>query len=287
MSISEKRMLITELSDHYPVTLLCKVLECPPSTYYYQAQPRQDDPQLVKRVEQLLALKPHLGYRMTIAYLQQSGLSAPERAIRRILRQFKGTKSVGRVVTTDSSHPHKRYPNAIRRLTAAYPDHIWVGDITFLRYGRQFFYLAVILDVYTRMVRGWQLEEFLTCEALTLPTLQMALRRGQPAFFHSDQGRQYAASDHVALLHAVGATVSMSDAGCPTQNAFVERFIRTLKEEHVFYHEYVSLADMRAQLRQFLEVEYNCERPHSSLGYMTPQQFERAYYWRNRCLSSH
>jgi putative transposase len=93
---------------------------------------------------------------------------------------------MGRVITTDSKHSHPRFPNLIQEVTAVYPDHIWVADITYLRFGRQFMYLAVILDAYTRAVRGWHLEEVLTCEALTLPALKMALHKGTPLYFHSD-----------------------------------------------------------------------------------------------------
>lgn len=156
-----------------------------------------------------------------------------EGPVRRILRQMKQTRSIGRVIITDSNHSHPRFPNVIQGVTAVSPDHIWVGDITYLRYGRQFLYLAVILDAYTRAVPGWHLEEMLTCEALTLPALHMALQKGSPTFFHSDQGRQYAATDHVELLRAGNTIISMSDAGCPTQNGLVERFIRTVKEEHI------------------------------------------------------
>ncbi len=273
--------MIEALSTHYPVSILCKLLGLARSSYYRRPKPKADDPQLVTAVEELLAAKPFLGYRMMGVYLKQAGWSVGERAIRRILRQMKGSRSIGRVITTDSRHGHPRYPNAIQKIVATHPEHVWVADITYLRYGRQYLYLAVVLDLYTRAVRGWHLEEFLTCLALTLPALQMALQYGIPAYFHSDQGRQYAATEHVNLLQPE-VIVSMSEAGQPTQNAVVERFIRTLKYEHVHYAEYDSLADMRRQLKCFLEIEYNRERPHSALGYMTPLQFEREFYWLNR-----
>lgn len=270
--------MITYLSAEYPVRYLCQLLGCSPSTYYYQSQRETDDPELVRAIEEQLAVRPYLGYRMLLARLQRAGWSVGERVVRRILRQMKQTRSVGRVITTDSHHSQPRFPNVIQQVTAAYPNHIWVGDITYLRYGRQFLYLAVILDAYSRAVRGWQLEEMLTCQALTLPALKMALQTGTPTFFHSDQGRQYAAQDHIALLQATNTTISMSDAGCPTQNGLIERFIRTVKEEHIAYSEYDSLLDLRGQLRHYLEVEYTRDRPHSALNYMTPLEFERHYY---------
>jgi len=272
--------MIKQLAGEYPIRYLCAVLDCPPSTYYYHPQSHEDDPGLVDAIEQQLALRPYLGYRMLLARLRRAGWKVGERPVRRLLRRMKQTRSVGRVVTTDSNHAHTRYPNAIRDIVANYPDHIWVGDITYLRYGRQFWYLAVILDVYSRAVRGWHLEEFLTCEALTLPALEMALQTGSPTYFHSDQGRQYAAKEHVNLLQGRKTIISMSDAGCSTQNTFIERFIRTVKEEHIDYSEYDSPVDFRSQLRHYLEIEYTRERPHSSLNYMTPLEFEQNYYWR-------
>ncbi len=272
--------MIKQLSVEYPVRYLCQLLDCPSSSYYYQPQRQEYDPELVKAIEQHLALRPYLGYRMLLARLRRDKWQISERLVRSILRQMKRTRSVGRVVTTDSRHSHPRFPNAIQSVTAVYPNHIWVGDITYLRYGRQFLYLAVILDAYTRAVRGWHLEEMLTCEALTLPALKMALQTGTPTFFHSDQGRQYAAKEHAALLQAKNTTLSMSDAGCPTQNALVERFIRTVKEEHIAYSEYDTVVDLRRQLRHYLEVEYTRDRPHSALKYMTPLEFEQEFYWR-------
>lgn len=272
--------MIKQLSTDYPVRYLCQLLDCPPSTYYYQPQPQEDDPDLVKAIEQQLALRPYLGYRMLLVRLQRDKWQVGERPVRRILRQMKRTRSMGRVITTDSKHSHPRFPNLIEEVTAVYPNHIWVADITYLRYGRQFMYLAVILDAYTRAVRGWHLEEMLTCEALTLPALKMALQRGSPLYFHSDQGRQYAARDHVDLLQAGNAMISMSDAGCPTQNGMVERFIRTVKEEHIAYTESDTVVDLRRQLRHYLEVEYTRDRPHSALNYKTPLEFEQDYHWR-------
>ena len=108
------------------------------------------------------------------------------------------------------------------------------------------------------------------------------MTNGFPAYFHSDQGRQYAATAHVQLLKDQDVIISMSDAGQPTQNAFIERFIKTVKYEHVYYSEYDTVADMRKQLKHYLEVEYNRDRPHSALGYLTPNQFEKEYYWLNR-----
>lgn len=258
------------------MTLLCQWLGLARSSYYYPVQV-PDKTALISAMEQILMRWPYYGYRRMQAQLQREGWTVGERVIRRLLKQLGVTRSVGRVriQTTDSNHAHGRYPNLIRQLTAAHPDQIWCADITYLRLQWRFIYLAVIIDAYTRAVRGWSLSRHVD-QALTLSALRRALLHGRPALFHSDQGVQYAAWEHTQLLHNAGVQISMSDTGQPTQNGLVERFLRTFKEEHVDYADYQDYDDAFVQIGHWLEVEYMTERIHSSLGYLTPAEFEAA-----------
>lgn len=269
--------MIDQMRSDYPVQRLCALLACPRSTYYARPQAHTPDADVVAAVEQVLMRWPFYGYRRVPAQLRRMGIVVGERQVRRVLRQLGVTRSVGKVrlQTTDSHHPHLRYPNRIRGLTMRCPDQVWVGDITYIRLGRRFLYLAVILDAFTRSVRGWALNRSLE-QTLTLDAAQMALAKGTPFIFHSDQGAQYAAWAHTELLLAAGAKLSMSDTAAPTQNGLVERFIRTLKEEHVAYADYADFDDASRQLKQWLEVEYMTERVHSALDYLTPAEFEAA-----------
>jgi len=142
-----------------------------------------------------------------------------------------------RVQTIDSKHPHGRFPNLMRGVTATRPNQVWVADMTYIRLGTRFIYLAVVLNTYSRAVRGWCVSRTLK-QDMTLAATRMALASAVPVIFHSDQGSQYAAWLHTDLLHSAGIHISMSDAGKPQQNGIVERFMRTLKEEHVDYTEY-------------------------------------------------
>ncbi len=266
--------MIDQMKDTYPVRQLCETLDCPPSTYYYQSQ-AGSDADLIEAIEDMLMRWPFYGYRRVHKQLQRQDWPVGETRVRRVLKVMDHTARVGRVrvQTTDSSHPHWRYPNLLKCTKPKYPDHVWVADITYIRLGWRFIYLAVILDAYTRALRGWALSRNID-QALTLAALEMALGKGTPAIFHSDQGSQYTAWRHIRHLALLGAQISMTDTGQPTQNGLVERFIGILKQEHVDYTEYDDFDDAFRQLKYWLEVEYMTERIHSALDYLTPAEFE-------------
>lgn len=268
--------MIQQMKTDYPLRQLCATLECPTSTAYYVARSK-DENDLVGAIEQVLVRFPFYGYRKVHKELLRRGVSVGEHVVRRLLREMGGTRSVGkvRVQTTDSNPAHPRYPNRIKGLKLKQPNQVWVADITYIRLGRRFIYLAVILDAYTRAVRGWALSRTIDLQ-LTLDALDMALAQGTPSIFHSDQGSQYAAWLHTDRLLGLGVKISMSDKASPTQNGLVERFIRTVKEEHVDYSEYNSFDDAFGQIKPWLEVVYMRERIHQALDYLTPLEFEMA-----------
>jgi len=268
--------MINSLRDEYPVRWLCELLGVPASSYYYVAGVA-DEQKLISEIEAVLMRWPFYGYRRLMAQLRRQGIEVGERVVRRLLKQLQTSRSADRlrITTTNSTHGYVRYPNLIRHLEIVHVDQVWFGDITYIRLGSHFIYLAVVLDGYTRSVRGWAISLQVDL-ALTLTALRRALAQGRPLFFHSDQGVQYAAYAHVELLHYHQVQISMSDIGQPKQNAYVERFIRTLKEEHVNFTEYTDIDDAQRQLQQWLEVEYMTMRIHSALDYLTPAEFEAA-----------
>lgn len=268
--------MIQQLKTDYPLRPLCATLECPTSTAYYVARSK-DENDLVGAIEQVLLRFPFYGYRKVHKALLRRRVDVGEHVVRRLLREMGVTRSVGKVrlQTTDSNHAHPRSPNRIKGLKLKQPNQVWVADITYIRLGRRFIYLAVILDAYTRAVRGWALSHHID-QQLTLDALDMALAHGRPSIFHSDQGSQYAAWLHTDRLLALKVKISMSDKASPTQNGLVERFIRTLKEEHVDYSEYSDFDDAFGQIKHWLEVVYMRERIHQALDYLTPVEFEMA-----------
>jgi transposase InsO family protein len=266
--------MVMKLAREYPVSLVCRTLGCPRSSYYYQAKGR-DDQVLKEALKQVAGTWPTYGYRRLTAQLQREGWPVNGKWVCRVMGELGLQGKVYRKKrrTTNSDHPFPRYPNLVQELEVVRPDQVWVADITYVRLQREFVYLAVIMDLFTRCIRGWHLGRSLSQE-LTLVALEQALAKRTPEIHHSDQGVQYAATAYVQLLEATGIQISMAEVGQAWQNGYAERIMRTIKEEEVDLSEYQDYWDAYRQIGQFLEDVYMQKRIHSSLGYLTPVEFE-------------
>jgi putative transposase len=266
------------LTASYPTRLICRATGWPRSSLYLRASPPADEGRLRQAVARLAGEWPTYGYRRLAAMLRREGWRVNGKRVRRVMAELgiQGKAPARRARTTDSAHAFPRYPNLVAGLEVVRPDQVWVADITYVRLRSEFVYLAVIMDVFTRCVRGWELGRSLD-QGLALRALGRALRGRRPEVHHSDQGVQYAATAYVGRLAAVGAAVSMAAAGAPEENGYAERLMRTIKEEEVDLSEYEDFADARRQLGRFLDAVYNRKRIHSSLGYLTPREFEQQW----------
>ena len=262
------------MANEYPVQLLCELLACAPSSYYYQPRGR-DDTELRDLIEEIALEFPRYGYRRITAELRRRGHIVNHKRVLRLMREENLLVQVKRYVrTTFSQHGLPRYPNLIKDLAPQGPNHIWCGDITYIRLRSEFLYLAVLMDIFTRAIRGWYLGRDLT-EELVRTALERALgAHPAPRIHHSDQGVQYAARGYIALLEAQGTQISMAAIGRPSENAYAERLIRTLKEEEVYLNEYEDYEDAYRRIGHFLDDVYMTKRVHSALGYLTPAEFE-------------
>ena len=265
------------LAAEYPVSLVCETLDYPRSSYYYQAR-EPDDQVLKEAITAVVVTWPTYGYRHLTAQLKRAGWRVNSKRVRRLMGELGFQRKIYRKKrrTTNSDHTFPRYPNLVQGLEVVKPDQVWVGDITYVRLHREFVYLAVLLDVFTRCIRGWHLGRSLSQE-LTLSALQRALAQRLPEIHHSDQGVQYAATGYVQLLQEAGVRISMAEVGQAWQNGYAERVMRTIKEEEVNLSEYQDYWDAYRQIGQFLEDVYMKKRIHSSLDYLTPVEFENQW----------
>ena len=265
--------------EGYPLTRLCTLVGLPRSSYYYHPA-ETDDAELHGAVREVAGRFPTYGSRRIAKQLQRAPYQrcVNRKRIQRLMRQLGLLKRVRRrsCRTTDSNHPYPRYPNRVKDLAVIRPDQVWVSDITYIRLGDGFVYLAVIMDVFTRVIRGWHLSRSLD-GTLTLAALRRALLSHQPEIHHSDQGVQYAAHDYINLLRTHRVQISMATIGKAEENGYAERLMRTIKEEEVDLSDYRHFADALAQIGQFIDDVYHTKRIHSALGYLTPAEFEAAW----------
>ena len=269
--------MIDILKDDYPTWLLCETLDVHRCNLYHEPRPDEDRP-IKDALRELAGAWPTYGYRRLTAMLHRQGLQVNAKRVRRLMHELGICGEAPRRTprTTDSSHAYPRFANLVEGLEVTHPDQVWVADITYIRLRKEFVYLSVIMDVFTRCIRGWHLGRSLE-QALTLTSLEAALERGCPEIHHSDQGVQYAATAYVEMLIAAGAAISMASVGEPEENGYAERLMRTIKEEEVDLSEYEDYGDALRGLGRFLDEVYNRKRIHSSLGYLTPAEFEQQW----------
>jgi putative transposase len=254
------------------------------SSYYYQALHR-DETTLKAAIERLAETWPTYGYRRITALLRREHVQVNHKHVARLMREMglQGQRPVRRPRTTHSDHPYPRYWNLVHGLTIVRADQVWVGDITYVRLREEFVYLAVLMDVYVRRIRGWHLSRQLD-QALTLTALRRALAQHQPEIHHSDQEVQYAATAYIRTLQNVGTHISMATVGEATEDGYAERLMRTIKEEEVTLHDYTDFRDAYRHLGCFLDDVYQHKRIHSALGYLTPAEFE--WQWQQQVTTT-
>lgn len=278
--MKQKREVVKKMTEAgYPVTGVCKLLELSRSTYYYQSV-QADETELQAAIEDLAGQFPIYGTRRITHQLQRSPykIHVNRKRVRRVMAEKKllRPQKQRKRRTTDSQHPYPRYANLVKDLEITFPDQVWVSDVTYIRLKNDFVYLSIIMDVFTRALRGWCLSRTLDQE-LTLTALRAALAKNTPVIHHSDQGVQYAAHAYIDLLKVYGIRISMAAVGKAEENGYAERVIRTIKEEEVDLSEYFNFTDAARQIGHFIEVVYTTRRIHSSLGYLTPAEFELVY----------
>jgi len=271
------------LATLLPVERLCALATVSRAGFYRwrQAPPAVDaDLDLRDEIQRIALEWSCYGSRRVTAELQRRGWAVGRERVQRLMREDNLLCLRRRkfVVTTDSDHNRRVYPNLARDLVLSGINQLWVADITYIRLETEFVYLAVVIDAFSRRVIGWALDRTVE-DDLTLAALRMALEERRPSsglVHHSDRGSQYASTDYTDLLKAHGCQISMSHKASPWENAGCESWMKTLKSEEVYRQEYRDLEEARACIARFIEKVYNQRRLHSALGYRPPAEFERA-----------
>jgi transposase InsO family protein len=277
------------IEDHqaeFPIEAMCRVLAVSRSGYYAWQQ-RPDSPAAIRQaalVEQIQQIHEEsrqvYGSPRVHRELAARGVKCSENTVAKLMRKT-GVRSKMRkrfvVRTTDSRHAHPIAPNTLdRQFQQQQPDQAWAADITYIRTGEGWLYLAALIDLCSRKIVGWATGDSLAA-GLVCQALQMALvhrRPQQTLLHHSDRGVQYACDDYQALLAAHGIQPSMSRTGNCYDNAVIESFFGTLKTELVHHEHYPTREAACQSLFEYIEVFYNRRRRHSAIGYVSPQEYE-------------
>ena len=270
---------------NYPITMLCRVLGVSRSGFYAW---RSDPPSCGDTAEHLLVrelqrtYRGALGSRQMAVKLAAHGIHAGRYRARTLMREAQAPCRQRRryKATTDRDPTHKAAPNLLARaFDVDEPDTAWVSDITAIWTLQGWLYLAAVMDLYNREIVGWSLKSTMET-ALVLDALNMAVDRRSPPrglLFHSDRGSQYTSEDFRDRLQALGAIQSMSRKGNCWDNAVMERFFGSLKSEWCEVQRYRTREEARRDVVEYIELIYNADRPHTTLGNRTPRAFRAAY----------
>jgi putative transposase len=241
------------------------------------------DAELRDMIEAVQAEFPFYGYRRVHEHLERhSGLTVNKKRLQRVMKEH-GLRALVwhgfKVKTTDSEHDFPYAPNLLPGLTVDGPNQVWVADITYIRILTGFVYLAAIVDLFSRKVVGWAISQRINHE-LCLAALKRAVKERRPSpgcIHHSDRGVQYACPDYMRFLEEHEMVPSMSAQGYCYDNAFMESFFGTLKTEEVYLTDYEIYEDVLDSVPRFIDDVYNAKRMHSSLGYLSPEEYERLW----------
>jgi len=277
--------VIQEHDRRYPIRLMCRALAVSAAGYYAWRVRPESARSVSDRTTRSAIRVIHRDSRETYGSpriwdaLVKQGHRIGEHRVARLMRQdgIRAKTVTKWRTTTQSNHQWPVAANTLnRQFTVAAPNRVWAGDITYVWTLEGWLYLAVLLDLYSRRVVGWAMSQRITVE-LTEQALTMALAKRAPTaglLHHSDRGSQYAATSYQRVLDAYGLLPSMSRKGNCWDNACVESFFGTLKRELVDQRRYVTREEARQDIFEYIEVFYNRQRRHSTLGYHSPAEYE-------------
>lgn len=270
-SVEAKRTLIDPDHPNLSIRRQCALLGLNRASYYYE--PRPHDPlnlDVMRRIDAQYLETPFYGWPKMTAALRRQGYQVNGKRVRRLMRQMGLQAITVRKRPATSVPGHRVYPYLLRGVVIEQPNQVWCADITYVPMPLGFLYLVVIMDWFSRYVITWALSNSLE-GSFCRTALQQALIGAKPRIFNTDQGSQFTAQSFTTLLETAGVKISMDGRGRVFDNIFVERLWRTVKYEHLYLYDYVTVAAVAQGLERYFQF-YNTQRPHQNLGYRTPAE---------------
>lgn len=278
----------------YSIVRMCKVLGVSKSGYYKwlgnQNNPTAKKKAYRKEIQRKISKSFHesqgtYGSPRVHHDLVEWGCTISRKTVARLMKEmgFSAKQKEKYVVTTDSNHDLPIYPNLVKRqFNVKHPNQIWVTDITYIRTLEGWVYLSSVMDLFSRKIVGWSMDSNMKKE-LSIQSLNMAIVSRQPGeglIHHSDRGSQYCSIDYTDILKAKKMQISMSKKGDPYDNACIESFHSTIKKDLIYRRRFKTRAEAIQAINYYISGIYNERRKHSTLGYCSPNQFERKYQQR-------
>jgi transposase InsO family protein len=268
---------------------MCQVLGVTRSWYYVQlsrgsTKRQREDQTLLPSIKAVFEESDKTyGATRIVKDLQKQGCRVGKNRVWRLMREndLKVKTSKRFKVTTNSDHKRSVAPNLVKQVfTADLPDRLWTGDITYIPTAQGWLYLTVVLDVFSRRIVGWSMNRRMTDDLVVAAFSNALLRRRPPHgfIFHTDRGSQYCSKRFCALVTGAGGIQSMSGTGCCYDNAVTESFFGTLKRELVHHCSFITRQEAQSRIFRYIEAFYNRKRLHSTIGYVSPEQFEQGHW---------
>lgn len=262
---------------------MCRMVGVSRAGYYrhWEAVAAEEAELAARDAIQKIALLHHrrYGYRRVTKTLHRQGNIINHKRVLRIMQEdnLLAIRYRKYILTTNSKHDYPVFVNLAARMTLTGINQLWIADITYIRLQKEFVYLAIVLDRFSRKGIGWSLDRTLAAR-IAVTALKQAIERRQPppgVVVHNDQGVQFVCGEFQELVKAHGMVPSMSRPANPYDNATCESFMKTLKQEEIYCNQYRDFDDLSAHVEEFIETYYNRLRLHSALGYRTPEEFEQ------------
>ncbi len=268
---AERLALVERAQPELPLTIQANLLSLSRSSLYYRPRDASLEEVAIKhRIDALYTRYPFYGSRRITAQMRRDGMTINRKAVQRHMREM-GIVGIAPGPNLSRRDSEQRvYPYLLRDIPAAYPNHVWGIDVTYIRLHASWLYLVAVLDWYSRYVVSWELDQTLALP-FVLTAVERALAQATPVIWNSDQGSHFTSPQYLEVLTTAGAQISMDGKGRALDNIFVERLWRTVKYEEVYLRDYASPREARQGLSAYF-LFYNEVRPHQALGFRTPAE---------------